>query len=126
MLHAIQTRRILRVRRISGIDFFEAARAIAIRRRVEIKVRGCGIGEVMVAGQVSLAFLVVGQVEEHGHFGGDCEGAETAFATLVDAGEVVEGGDCACCDGNGGLVGEVAGVVLRSAAEGDVVELETF
>lgn len=54
------------------------------------------------------------------------EHVEQVWVRGCDARGVEEGGDGAHGRGHGGAVGQIAGVVLRTASNGDVLENEAF
>ena len=98
---------------------------------VEVEEGGGGGGEEVLAaddevgGREALRgerqLLVAGQVEAERDARQDVEDVRVGRR---DAAGVEEGGDGADGHGGGGRVGHVAGVVLRAAADGDVLEGE--
>jgi hypothetical protein len=94
---------------------------------VQVEEGGRGVGEEVdaadgqVTGDHGTDGLGLAEVELHGDLG---EHVHEVRVGGGNAGGVEEGCYCACGDGNGGCVLDVAGVILGAAAEGYVLEDE--
>lgn len=118
---------------IGTVSFLESALGViglpgivAFAFSVEVEVGGGEIGEVVMTGD----FQEIVDRDGDGDFdvlvlvgpAGEAPGEGRRHGS--QAGGVDESGNCSCCSGDGGGVGEVAGVILRTASDGDVVEGE--
>lgn len=118
---------------IGTVSFLESALGViglpgivAFAFSVEVEVGGGEIGEVVMTGD----FQEIVDGDGDGDFdvlvlvgpAGEAPGEGRRHGG--QAGGVDESGNCSCCSGDGGGVGEVTGVILRAASDGDVVEGE--
>lgn len=109
--------------RITGRKLLERTNAIAMARGVEIEKRRRGVEEVVVAREIH----VYGRRRRRRDRQVQRDGRDAGQQGRVhggDARDVVEGCGCAVGDGRGGRVCGVAGVVLGSAADGDVAQCQ--
>lgn len=107
-----------------GVDLLERALTKVGLGCVHVEVRSRDVGKVVVARKIAVDRICVatvggraGQVDGNGRHGAQC-----GVGIGGHAGRVEERGDGSDGEGDRGGVGRVAGVVLRAAAESDMVQ----